>query len=210
MHSNKVHGAVLMASTLVLFVMVGMHPSRIPADSHEALEHLRLVAGFAHALAVVGVWLSLWGLAGFSQVLGITRPRVVAALTAFVLPAAALCVAAMLDGFVIPELAKGLVGADAAHQAEIWSLVRFCVLIASAITRLYLFAVALAIVLWSWEAMRAGFGRALLWVSLAIAALAIALCFGGPTFVTVHELMLLVIGQSVWMVWVGVLLWRRA
>jgi hypothetical protein len=37
----------------------------------------------------------------------------------------------------------------------------------------------------------------------------IATLFGGPAYINVHELLVLVAGQSVWMVWAGVLMIRN-
>ena len=74
MRQEKTYGLVLIASSLVLLAMGLIHPGRLPS-TREALEHTGLIAAIAHSLAIVGVWLALWGLTGLSRFLGVERPN---------------------------------------------------------------------------------------------------------------------------------------
>jgi len=208
MRQDKTYGLVLIASSLVLLVMGLMHPDRLPA-TREALEHTGLIAAIAHSLAIVGVWLTLWGLAGLSRFLGLERPMVTGALAAFVMPAAAVTVAAALDGFAIPKLALQALDAEEATRHTMHSLIGFCVLVASSLTRIYMLLGAVAIAMWSWVIREKQVSRGLPVLGATVALAAVGTAFGGPAYISVHVVLLLVLVQSAWMVWAGVMMIRR-
>jgi len=208
MRQEKVHGLVLIASSLVLLVMNVTHPGHLP-DTRAALERVGLVAAIAHSLAILGVWLALWGLAGLSRFLGLERPMVVGALIAYALAAAGITVAAALDGFVTPQLALQALAADDATRATLHSLIGFCVLAASSLTRIYMLLGAAAIAMWSWAIGAGAYSRGLPVLGALVALIALGTTFGGPAYISVHVLLLLVLVQSAWMVWAGMVLLGR-
>jgi hypothetical protein len=208
MRKERTYGLALVASSIVLLVMGAVHPSSLP-DTVEALEHVSLVDAVAHTLAIAGVWMALWGLVGLSRWLGFDQPLVVAALLAFALPAAGITVAAALDGFVIPKLALQALEAEPATRETLWVLIRFCVLTASALTRIYMLLGAFAVALWSWVIFRKSFSVALPLLGGSVALAAVATTFGGPAYISVHVLLLLVVVQSAWMVWAGLLMLKN-
>jgi hypothetical protein len=192
-----------------LLVMSVVHPTTIPFGDREALAHVTLVDAAAHSLAIVGTWLLLVGQVGLCRMLGLKRVAVMAALVACALPVAGIVVAAALDGFAIPKLAEQWISADDAARANLKQLIRFCVLVASSLTRIYVLLVATAILLWSWIIQRDRLSRGLPWLGGAVALAGIATLFGGPAYVSVHELLALMVGLSAWMVWAGVLMIRH-
>jgi len=208
MRQDRTYGGVLIASSLVLLVMSVTHPGRLPS-TREGIEHVAVVAAIAHSLAIIGVWLALWGLAGLSRMLGFERPLVWGALLAFALPAAGITVAAALDGFVTPKLALQALDADDATRATLHSLIGFCVLVASSLTRIYMLLGAVAIALWSWAIRAQGLSRGLPVLGAVVALAAVGTTFGGPAYISVHVLLLLVVVQSTWMVWAGMVMIQR-
>jgi hypothetical protein len=155
------------------------------------------------------VWLALWGLAGLSRMLGFEKPLVWGALLAFALPAAGITVAAALDGFVTPRLALQALDADDATRATLHSLIGFCVLVASSLTRIYMLLGAVAVVLWSWAIRAQALSRGLPVLGAVVALAAVGTTFGGPAYISVHVLLLLMVVQSTWMVWAGLMMIRR-
>jgi hypothetical protein len=208
MRNDTRYGAFLIAGSAVLLAMTAVHPSSIPFGDAAALSRLVWVDGFAHALAIVGVWLLLVGQIGLARMLGLQRSLVVTALVAAALPAAGIMVAAALDGFVIPKLAEDWMRADAGVRTTQEQLVRFCWLVASALTRIYMLLVAVAVLLWSWAIRRDRLDAGLPWLGAVVGVAGIGTLFGGPASVSVHELLVLVLGQSSWMVWAGVMMIR--
>jgi hypothetical protein len=209
MRQNAFYGSALIGGSLLLIAMGLTHPTGARLlTTREALEQFTLVDHIAHGLAIAGVCLAMVGLAGFSRFLGTSRPTVAAAFVIFALTASAMLVAPALDGFVVPELAKRWLDADAPTQATLRQLIAFCVTIASALTRLYLIVGAIAILLWSFAAWRVRLSRALPWLGTFVAIAALATTVGGPPMVSVHELLALTLGQALWMVWAGVAMLR--
>jgi hypothetical protein len=209
MRHEAQYGALLISGSAVLLVMGVMHPSVIPFGDREALVRMTFVDAVAHSLAIVGTWLLLLGQVGFSRMLGLQRTVVMAALVASALPVAGIVVAAALDGFVIPKIAEQWMGGDDTARAGLQQLIRFCVLVASSLTRIYMLLAAMAILLWSWVVYRDHLSLGLPWVGGVVSLAGVATLFGGPAYVSVHELLALVVGQSVWMVWAGVLMIRK-
>jgi hypothetical protein len=203
------YGATLIAGSAVLLVMGVIHPSAIPFGDSGALARMAFIDRLAHSLAILGAWLVLVGLVGLSRILGLQRVTVTAALLAFALPTFGLMVAATFDGFVLPVLAEQLMDADSIARSDLQQLIRFCVLVASALTRVYLLLGAVAISLWSWVVHRDRLSQAIPWAGAVVAAAGIATLFGGPAYVSVHEVLALVVGQTVWMVLAASLMIRR-
>jgi hypothetical protein len=199
------YGALLIGGSAVLLIMGMTHPSSIPFDDSAALGRMALVDALAHSLAILGTWLLLVGLVGLSRMLGLKRVTVVAALAAFALATFAVMIAAAFDGLVLPKLAQQWMGSDTIGRGELKQLIRFCVLIASSLTRIYLLLGAIAIALWSWVIHRDRLSRGMPWVGAVVAAAGIAALFGGPAYVSTHEVLALMVGQSVWMVLAGLL-----
>lgn len=202
------YGATLICGSAVLLLMGMTHPSAIPFGDSAALARMSLIDALAHSLAILGTWLVLVGLVGLSRMLGLQRVTVLAALVAFALLAAAVVVAATLDGFVVPKLAQQWTSVDSSACNTLSQLIRFCALLASSLTRIYLLLGAVSISLWSLVIYRDGLSRALAWVGALVGIAAIATLFGGPAYVSVHEVLVLAVGQAVWMVLAGLLMIR--
>lgn len=209
MRQETPYGALLILGSAMLLVTGAIHPGSIPFDDNAALARMALVDAFAHSLAILGTWLVLVGLVGLSRMLGLTRVAVMAALVAFALAASGVMVAAALDGFVVPKLAEQWMDADNISRGELKQLIRFSVLIASSLTRVYLLLGAVAIALWSWAIYRDRQSSSLPWVGAVVGVAGIATLIGGPAYVSTHEVLALVAGQAVWMVLAALLTIRR-
>jgi hypothetical protein len=199
MRQETGYGATLIAGSAVLLVMGVMHPSAIPLGDSGALARMAFIDRLAHSLAILGTWLVLVGLVGLSRSLGLQRVTVMAALLAFALATVGVVVAAALDGFVVPKLAEQWAEADTIARGDLVQLIRFSVLIASSLTRIYLLLGAVAISLWSWVIHRDRQSQALPWVGAVVCVAGIAMLIGGPSYVSAHEVLALVAGQTVWM-----------
>jgi hypothetical protein len=209
MRHNTIIGGTLIASTLFLIITSLVHPTGGQMlSSPYALEHISMANRFAHGMGILGASLGLFGTVGLSRRLGIHRLDVTGALVMFALATSAVILAALLDGFVITRLLKGYFDMSEAAQAEARRMMTFCFYVASALTWFYVAAVSVALLLWSWAARRVGVSRTLIWLGAFLAVAGFIGLFGGYLRVTVGQLMVIVLGQSAWMVWAGVLLIR--
>ena len=209
MRTESAYGTILLSGSAVLLVMGMTHPRSIPWGNDAALTQLAFIDGFAHSLAIVGTGLTLVGLTGLSRMLGSRRIPVTAALVAFLLASSAVTVAAALDGFALPAIAQQWTDADRVAGDDLKRLVWFCVLAASALTRIYLLLGAVAIALWSWVIGRDRLDAALPWVGAMVCVAGIAMLIGGSPFISAHEVLALVAVQAVWMLLAALLLIRK-
>ncbi len=207
MRLNTLYGCALIISSLLLVAMGVTHPTGAGLlASRQAVEKFTLIDHAAHALAIGGVWLSVVGLAGFSRMLGATRPSVIAAFIAFTMCSVAILFGVTLDGFVVPQLADRWIDANQTTRATLQQLMQFCVSVASALTRVYMTLGSVAILLWSFAVWRARLSSGLPWLGVFVGVAAVALSIGGRPVVSVHELLALVLGWAAWMLWTGVVM----
>ena len=210
MRDETLYGAALILSAVGMLATGAFHPTGHQLlASPEAIAHVGLVNKVVHGMALGSVWLSFFGVVGLSRRLGLQRLDVTAALAAFAMGVMALTCAAVTDGIVATELANGLVGADEATRSGIMPLLRLCGLIASSMSRFDVAAVSVAMLLWSVAMMRTGFSRALSWVGVIIGAVGLLALFSGHLRMNVHDLIAMVVGQSIWTVWTGIALSRH-
>ena len=211
MRDDRIYGAALILGTVASLGTGMLHPTGGDLlRSPETFEHVARINVLAHALALAGVWLTAFGIVGLARRLGTQRPDVTAAAVAYGLAAVTLVLAAITDGLVSTRLAERLIGTDVAAERDLYkTLMTFCYYVASSLSRFYVTALAIAILLWSWAAWRTRFDRALPWVGAVIAIVALSAQLAGHMRMNIHDVILLVVGQGIWMVWAGVALLRR-
>jgi hypothetical protein len=210
MRDDRIYGGALIAGSLAFFATAGLHPrgSQLLASAESFASHAPINV-LAHALALLGKWLVLFGVVGLARRLGPRRPDVTAAFVAFALAVAMISLAAIVDGLVSTRFAADHVASsDEAVRAGSKAFMRLCYYLASSLSRYYVTAAAIAILLWSWAAWRTRFDRVLPWLGLVIGVLALGAQLRGYLQMNVHDLVLLAVGQGAWMIWAGVVLWR--
>jgi hypothetical protein len=210
MRDDRIYGAALILGALAFLGTAGLHPtgSQLLA-SPEGFAHSAPINVLAHALGLFGMWLTVFGVVGFARRVGLQRPDVTAALVAFCLAAAMVSLAAIIDGLVSTRLAQAYVATDdAAARTTLRGFMQFCYNMASSLTRYYVTAASIAILLWSWAAWRIRFDRVLPWLGVVIGVGALIAQLRGHLQMNVHDVMLLAIGQGLWMMWTGVALLR--
>jgi hypothetical protein len=212
MRDDKIHGAALIAGALAFMATGALHPtgSQLMASPAAFAEHGPINV-LAHSLGLFGIWLTAFGIVGFARRVGPARPDVTAALVAFGLAAVMVTIAAIVDGIVATRLAARYVETiDEAQREVLRGFMTFCYNLASSLSRYYVTATAIAILLWSWAAWRVRFDRALPWIGAAIAVGALWAQMRGQLKMNVHDVIVLAVGQGLWMIWTGVALWRAS
>lgn len=211
MREHRIHGGALILGAAALLATASLHPSgRQLLESAESFARYAPMNVLAHALGMFGVWLTFVGLVGLARQLGLQRADVTAALVAYGLAACMISLATIADGLVATRLAQSYIATDSPVQREtVVGFMKFCFNLASSLSRYYVTAVAIAVLLWSWAAWRTRFDRVLPWLGAAIAVLALVAQMRGALQMNIHDVMLLAVGQGAWMVWAGVALWRK-
>jgi hypothetical protein len=209
MKQETLYGGALIAGSLALLATGALHPTGGELlASREAAEHVGLKNTIVHAIALAGVWSALFGVVGFSRRLSFARADVTAALIAFAMASFAVMVAAIIDGIAIPKLARWYFELDGSVRDGIRGQMYYSGLLASSLSRFYVSAVAVAVLLWSWAVWRTRLDRVLPWVGVAVAVPAVIGQLSGYLQMNVHDVLILAVGQGVWMIWTGVVLMR--
>jgi hypothetical protein len=209
MHESKIYGWALIASAVGLVATGLFHPTHLHAASPGAMEHLLRLATGIHVLVLAAIWLSLVGLIGLSRQLGIGSPAVAGALAAYGIGVLAAFCAAILSGFVMPELARSHSAADDAARQGMKLMADYSVLLNGAFSKVHIVGASLAILLWSMAILRKGFSKILAFVGFASLLLPVAVVLNGRLHMSVHELLGVVLVEGVWLTWAGVLLIRN-
>jgi hypothetical protein len=209
MHEGKIYGTILILSVLGFLVVALMHPTGHQAlSSPDRLEQVILVSMAVHGLALVSVALSLLGLIGLSRRLGVARIEVTAALIAFAFATIGVVCAALINGFVAPNLGRWLLSGGESAQALVGSLFRYNSMLNRAFANFHVVSGSTAILAWSVSMIRVAFGRPAGWLGIVIALGTLIALLSGTFEMNVHGLAIVVLSQGVWMTWVGVLLIR--
>ena len=122
------YGWLMALVTLLSLIVVAHHPV---ADLHDPSMGLRNIVAlgsadrWVHGLLILLVLLMTTGFSGFAWRLGVAHPLVMAGWLSQVFGAVAITGAALIDGFVIPDLAAQGVSGGAA-PAGIYDLLHLC------------------------------------------------------------------------------------
>jgi hypothetical protein len=209
MRQERVYGGALVLSAVALLATGMFHPTGAQIlQSAEAAERVGLKDTIVHAFGLGSVWLALFGMVRLSQLLGFARLEVQAAFIAFAMACGAVMIAAIVDGILVPKLASRYFEVEEPTRGSVLELMRFCGSLASALSRFYITAVSVAVLLWSWAAWRTRFHRVLPWVGVVVALPALVAQLLGYLHMNVWDVLVLALGQGVWMVWAGVVLMR--
>jgi hypothetical protein len=209
MREGKVYGIVLIISVLGFLVVALAHPTGHQAlSSPERLEQVIFVTVLVHGVALVSIALSLLGLVGLSHRLGISRVEVTAALIAFSLATVGVVCAALINGFVAPNLGRWMLSEGESVQSLVGPLFRYNAMLNRAFANFHVVSGSAAILAWSVSMIRIAFGRPAGWLGIVIALGTVVALLGGPLQMDVHGMAIVVLSQGVWMAWVGVLLIR--
>jgi 1-aminocyclopropane-1-carboxylate deaminase/D-cysteine desulfhydrase-like pyridoxal-dependent ACC family enzyme len=203
---------VLLACGVLAVFAMAHHPS---VESHSPAEAIREIGRVGtlnlvvHAAMIAIVAALLFAFAVFSLRRGIANEAVLGALVAQAIGSAAMIVAAMISGFVIPDIAARYAHASADGMTFAVQVIAIGAGVNQAFARLGVIGMSLAIVLWSADLVRTpGFVRitgALGFVAGALAGGVLVL--GGR--LTPLTLGIVVLGQAIWYCAVGVLLVRE-
>jgi len=220
MTNDRLTGLVLIAGSAGIIVTLSLHPSGRelfdPAKFESAAR--TLIAVHSLALCSMPVWfMGAWGLSrSVSSADGRGEQLGFAGMVMYGFAAAAMMVAVVFDGLVTPGLAGHIVDtigkADQATIAQGWKIAfNFNGLIDQAFMRVFIVASSVAIVLWSLAVARSramAHGLAIFGCLLGVATV-IALV-SGQMERSPHIFGMVLIGQAIWFVAIGVqLLLRR-
>jgi methionine-rich copper-binding protein CopC len=203
-------GAMLIAGSLVFVLVMSLHPTAhevLGAENATRYAHATLLI---HAVALAGVPILFLGLLGLWRRLGAGN-LATAALVLWAFASVAVTSAAVASGFVSTAAIQQIIELKEDGSGVYHQLLTFSGWINQGFATVHLVASSIAIVLWSVAILRSSRVQHAAGVAGLIAgASVLALFFAGHIRTDVHGFGVMVLVQSVWMVWVGVLLCRES
>ena len=206
-------GLILILSGLASVTAVAHHPvikAQRPDDLFAQLRESAFADRVVHGAIVVCSIAVLYALFRFAQRLGTQRATVLLGLLSYNLGTAMMINAALIDGFVAPEIGSSFLQAPSNVADGGIALLKLCSIAIQVFTKTGVIAIAVAILLWSARLVRTGRGpllAAVVGVAVVLVQLSV-LTWGGPT-ITAHTILPIVVAMAVWYFTIGLLLMAR-
>jgi hypothetical protein len=207
MTDERRSGIVLIAGSAAMIITMSFHPHG--KIGPEELDHVLPMLIGVHALALASIpviFLWAWGM---SRWLAAPDRLSWAGLVLFAMGSIAVMNAAVFDGLMAPYLMKQIVAATSGTRDTWQMFMKFNFQMNQAYARVYAVASSLAVVFWS---------VAILWKRVMGRGIAIYGCvLGAATAVGIlsgllrpdwHGFGMLILGQAIWFVIVGMGMWR--
>jgi hypothetical protein len=205
MTDNRKSGIAIIAGSLGGILTMAIHPTAAMGSlTVQQVDHLSVVSGAAHSLALLSVLLLFLGACGLTRRIAAADRTAFVAMVVFGFACVAVMVAATVSGFIVPQIAKHMVRdvSTAAHQWEI--VIAGIFQINQAFARIYSVAISLAMVLWSVSALRnGGFGRGVAIYGCIISPLIILGIAIGHLRFDVHGMAVIWLAQAIWFILVA-------
>jgi hypothetical protein len=201
-------GIALIAGSLAGILTMGLHPTARDLFAPDRLAPMALLLIGVHALAVASLPVLFLGTLALSRRLTSPDRLALTALVVYGFALAAVMVAAVVDGFVVPSLARQIMTAESPAN-EGWQIALYYNgFLNQSFARVFLVASSTSIVLWSVSILRSR--------TLARGVAIYGLLVGPAVVIAVvsglrldpHGAGLLILGQSLWFIIVGTQLWR--
>jgi hypothetical protein len=199
MTDQRKSGIALIAGSLGGILTMAIHPVAGGSMTVEQANHLAIVSGVAHSLALVSVLALFLGAFGLARHLASEDRFSFAALVVFGFACVAIMIAASVSGFIVPNIIKSMLRDDRSNTHQ-WNIaIQSIFQINQAMSKLYSVGTSLAIVLWSVAALRNGrLSRALAIYGIAVSALITIGIVVGHLRLDVHGMAIVAVTQALW------------
>lgn len=210
---HRLYGVTILAGTLLSVFAMAHHPAPHGASTAERLADMASLAklsAIVHGGLIFLMLVVFFGLVGFSEVLGFHLARVRVALIAYGFGVVCLTGAALISGFISPELAERYAGASPAEIAAAEPLFVFGYRVNQTLARVGTVAYSGAIGAWSLVLVgRKRWTRAVGLLGIAVGLLPILSLLLGRLQLDVRGMLAVVVLQALWFAAIGVWLVRR-
>jgi hypothetical protein len=210
MKQNSIAGSALIAAVLGFVLTMAFHPTGGDfAGGSEALARATHRAVGSHGLALVSIPAALFGFLGLSRWLGLRRAPVSAAFILYAVSSAALLCAALVSGFVAPDLIRERTAADPADRSAWHALLAYNFLLNQAFAKVGVAAFSGAMIFWSASLPRSGaLARTAQVLGIAIGTATLLVLGHGFVRLDVRGFGWIVLSEAAWILPVAILLLR--
>ena len=210
MKRDVASGTLLMVGAAVGVVVMVFHPTGHSLLAPGQFAHEALVNRLVHGLAIAALPLVFLGLLGLTRRLESTDLSV-AALVIYGFGAISVMCAAVASGFVATEVMEKMLASDGATRDTYHALLTYTGVVNQAFAKVHVVATSAAFMLWGFAIERSrSLGRAVGIAGICIGGVALLAMLSGHLRLDVHGFGIVVALQAVWLIWIGVLLCRRA
>jgi hypothetical protein len=207
--SGQISGAALVLGALGGIVTMAVHPTGVQLNDAVDLARQAHATRLAHGVALCSMPLMLFGLADFSRRTGFARMSALAGLSFYAFAIMAVLGAALMSGMVMGELIDAWPAALLVERPGLHRLMDYTHDVNQAYAAVFTLASAAAIFVWSLGLLAMKRGGLLGWIGVVVGvAEPLLIAFAGHDALSVHGFLLLTLMQGVWLVGVGVLLWK--
>ena len=209
MTDNRMGGLALIAGSVGSIITMSLHPTGrdlFAPGQFRLMAHLTVVA---HVLALASLPISFLGALALSKRLASPNRVGVGALVLYGFGVIASMNAAVVSGLVGPSLVREILDA-APPESDAWRIVfDYNGRLLHTFAGVFVAASSAAILLWSAAIVRGGaLARGVGVYGCILGPLTLLGVFSGHLRLNVHGFGLVVLGQAVWFIIVGTLLWR--
>jgi len=210
MTDNRKSGLALIIGMIGTIITMAFHPTGNDLVAPGQFNHVARIGVAVHALALICLPIIFLGCLGLYKRLAGPDRISLAALVMYGFAAVAVMNAATLSGLVAPGLARHMLGSEPGSR-DMWSVAfHLSGDLNQAFAMLFVVASSTAILLWSIAILRSGiFSRALGMYGCFLAPLTLIAVLSGHIRLNVHGFGIVVLGQAIWFVSAGVLLWKQ-
>jgi hypothetical protein len=206
-------GMTIAACATLMVLAIAHHPTVVAQRPAEMLADVVAVAvpdRIVHGSLIVIIGALVFGFAIFAQRQGLERSTVLGGFLAFATGAGALVGAALIDGFLVPDVALLYVGKSAETATVAVQLLSTCALMIQILTKLGLLALSGAILAWSVGLVRtSGAARIAGIIGFVAGVGPAAFLLAGRDYLTPHTLGAIVLVEAIWYLVIAALLIRR-
>ncbi len=201
-------GIALIAGSLAGIITMALHPTVRDLFAPDKLAPMALLLIGVHALAVVSLPVLFLGALALSRRVASPDRLAIAALVVYGFALTAVLVAAVVDGFVVPSLAREIM-TTAPPASEGWRIALYYNgFLNQAFARVFFVASSTSIVLWSASILRTqALAPGVAFYGLLVGPVVIIAVVSGLRL-DPHGAGSLILGQSLWFIVVGILLWK--
>ncbi len=211
MKHKQIYGIALSLGTLGGVMTMIFHPTGhdLLNQPDEIARRNELIAVVVHILAIISLPITFFGLLGFCRRLGLENPLVSAGLVVYGFGGIAVMSAAVLSGLVGPILTRKILESDEATQKILYAILMNNFQLNQGFTKVYLVAVAVAVIMWSILLLKKGrLMQITAIIGFLVGAFGLIGIFSGHLKLDVHGFGLLMFGQAIWMILVGIFMIR--
>jgi len=206
MSPKRSAGSVIIAGSLGMAITMTLHPS---GGSAAGIVQEASFIMATHALVIVSLSALVLGFIQWARTVESGRFSADAGLILFGLAAVSGFWAAIVNGFVVPMLAKRVLTASADKHASFNSLFLYSQVLNTALTQVVIAGACASVLIWSVGLIRTERQRALLGTAgIAFSTLGLTMLMSGRIRNDVHHVGLFAVGLSLWTAAFGVLLYR--